>query len=169
MTLQETPNRVPTNTQIKNEKDDQEIITSINSSPTADDTVLNRYSVFLLYCVAEFNQRACLVLLVSTDKSHAKMGKFSKYLNKVVDSSTTAGIAATGVGIPIAKGAGKITGELVEGLINEYEKSKQHKEGKLAEHLLKTFEPDDPEWILFLLDSFSTIFLWYAMIFFINN
>ena len=122
MTLQETPNRVPTNTQIKNEKDNQEIITSINSSPTADDTVLNRYSVFLLYCVAEFNQRACLVLLVSTDKSHAKMGKFSKYLNKVVDSSTTAGIAATGVGIPIAKGAGKITGELVEGLINEYKK-----------------------------------------------
>ena len=91
------------------------------------------------------------------------MGKFSKYLNKVVDSSMTVGITSTGVGVPIAKGAGKITGELVEGLINEYEKSKQHKEGKLAEHLLTTFEPDDPKWISFLLDNFSTIFLRYVI------
>ena len=98
--------------------------------------------------------------MVSTDKSNAKRSKFSKYLNKAVDIGVTGGIAAIPVAAPIAKGAGKITGELVEKLISEHEKSKQHKDGKLIEHLLKTFQPEDREWIMFLLDSFSTIFIW---------
>ena len=84
----------------------------------------------------------------------------SKYLNKAVDVGVTGGISAIPGAAPVAKGAGKITGELVEKLISEHEKSKQHKEGKLIEHLLKTFQPEDREWIMFLLDSFSTIFIW---------
>ena len=142
--------------EIKLEKDDQ----GQETSPTANDTILHRFSEFLLYCVAEFNQKACLVILVSTDKSNAKTSKFSKYLNKAVDTGVTAGIAQTVVGAGAAKGAGKMTGELVEGLIKKYEENKQHKKSKLTEHLLKTFQPDDPEWILFLLDGFSTIFIW---------
>ena len=98
--------------------------------------------------------------MVSTDKSNAKKSKLSKYLNKAVDVGVTGGISAIPGAAPVAKGAGKITGELVEKLISEHEKSKQHKEGKLIEHLLKTFQPEDREWIMFLLDSFSTIFIW---------
>ena len=131
-----------------------------DESPTADDTIANRLTEFLICCVVEFNQQACLAILVSTDKSNAKTSKFSKYLNKVIDVGVTGGVAAIPGAAPIAKGTGKITGELVEHLIKEYEKSKQHKEGKLIEHLLKNFQPEDPEWIQFLLDSFSTIFIW---------
>ena len=76
-----------------------------------------------------------------------------------MDSGVTIGLAATVVGSPIAKGAGKVTGELLEVLLKEHEKSKQHKKGKLAENLLKSFEPDDSKWIWFLLDCFSTIFI----------
>ena len=132
----------------------------VKESPTADDTLANYYKEFLVCTVVEFIQQACLALLVSTDKSNAKRSKFSKYLNKAVDIGVTGGIAAIPVAAPIAKGAGKITGELVEKLISEHEKSKQHKDGKLIEHLLKTFQPEDREWIMFLLDSFSTIFIW---------
>ena len=145
---------------IKATKDQQEIHINIEMSPTADDTVYNRYFQFLLYTVTEFMQKACLAILVSTNKSNAKTSKFSKYLNKAVDVGVTGGIAAIPGAAPIAKGAGKITGELVEKLISEHEKSKQHKDGKLIEHLLKTFQPEDREWIMFLLDSFSTIFIW---------
>ena len=131
-----------------------------DESPTAHDTIANRYFEFLVCCIVEFNQQACLAILVSTDKSNAKTSKFSKYLNKVVDVGVTGGIAAIPGAAPIARGTGKITGELVECLIKEYEKSKQHKEGKIIEHLLTTFQPEDPEWIQFLLDNFSTIFIW---------
>jgi hypothetical protein len=128
-------------------------------SPTGNDTHYNRYYQFLLYTVTEFNQNACIVILISTDKSNVKTSKYIKYLKKTVDSGVTIGFSATVVGSPIAKSAGKISGELVEGLLKEYEKSKQHKKGKLAEHLLKSFEPDDSKWIWFLLDCFSTIFI----------
>ena len=132
----------------------------VKESPTADDTLANYYKEFLVCTVVEFIQKACLALLVSTDKSNAKRSKLSKYLNKAVDIGVTGGISAIPGAAPVAKGAGKITGELVEKLISEHEKSKQHKEGKLIEHLLKTFQPEDREWIMFLLDSFTTIFIW---------
>ena len=70
------------------------------------------------------------------------------------------GVSAIPGATPIARGAGKITGELVQKLIQEHNNSKQHKEGKRIEHLLKSFEPEDREWILFLLDCFNTIFIW---------
>ena len=145
--------------EIKTEKDDQKIIILKEMSPTGNDTPYNRYYQFLLYTVTEFNQNACIVILISTDKSNVETSKYIKYLNKTVDGGVTIGLSATVVLSPIAKSAGKITGELVEGLLQEYEKSKQHKKGKLAEHLLKSFEPDDSKWIWFLLDCFSTIFI----------
>ena len=83
----------------------------------------------------------------------------SKYLNKAVDVGVSGGITAIPGAAPFAKGAGKVAGELVENIVKEYKQSEQHKKGKLAEHLLKTFQPDDPEWIWFLLDCFSTIFI----------
>ena len=133
----------------------------IEESPTADDTVANCYTEFLVCTVVEFNQLACLAILVSTDKSNAKKSKLAEYLNKVVDVGVTSGVSAIpGAPPPVAKGAGKITGELVQQLIQEYNNSKQHKEGKRIEHLLKSFEPEDRKWILFLLDNFSTIFIW---------
>ena len=144
---------------IQTPKDHQEIDIKIEMSPTADDTVYNRYFQFLLYAVTEFIQQACLAILVSTNKSNAKTSKFSKYLNKAVDVGVTGGISAIPVAAPIAKGAGKVAGELVEGIVKEYKQSEQHKKGKLAEHLLTTFQPDDPKWICFLLDGFSTIFI----------
>ena len=130
--------------------------------PTANDNFKNRYSEFLLYCIAEFNQYACLAILVSTDKDNAKTGQLSKYLSQAVESGLTAGIALSGVpiGATIGKGTGKVSGEIVGGLIKEYEKSREHKKGKLAEHMLKSFIPDDPKWISFLLDCFSDIFVW---------
>ena len=145
--------------EIKTEEDDQKIVVLKQMSPTGSDTPYNRYYQFLLYTVTEFNQNACIVILISTDKSNVKTSKYIKYLKKTVDSGVTIGFSATVVGSPIAKSAGKISGELVEGLLKEYEKSKQHKKGKLAEHLLKSFEPDDSKWIWFLLDCFSTIFI----------
>ena len=145
--------------EIKTEKDDQKIVVLKQMSPTGSDTPYNRYYQFLLYTVTEFNQNACIVILISTDKSNVKTSKYIKYLNKTVDGGVTVGLSAAGVLSPIAKSAGKITGELVEGLLQEYEKSKQHNKGKLAEHLLKSFEPDDSKWIWFLLDCFSTIFI----------
>ena len=145
--------------EIKTEKDDQKIISLKEMSPTGNDTPYNRYYQFLLYTVTEFNQNACIIILVSTDKSNVKTSKYIKYLKKTVDSGVTIGMSATVVGSTIAKSAGKITGELVEGLLKEHEKSKKHKKGKLAEHLLKSFEPDDSKWIWFLLDCFSRIFV----------
>ena len=145
--------------EIKTEKDDQKIVILKEMSPTGNDTPYNRYYQFLLYTVTEFNQKACIVILISTDKSNVETSKYIKYLKKTVDSGITIGMSATGVLSPIAKSTGKITGELVEGLLKEYEKSKQHKKGKLAEHLLKSFEPDDSKWMCFLLDCFSTIFI----------
>ena len=70
------------------------------------------------------------------------------------------GVSAIPGATSIARGAGKTTGELVQKLIQEHNNSKQHKEGKRIEHLLKSFEPDNREWILFLLDGFTTIFIW---------
>ena len=147
------------NEKIKATKGQQDMEINIEMSPTADDTVYNRYFQFLLYTVTEFNQQACIAILVSTDKSNAKTSKFSKYLNKAVDVGVTGGISAIPGAAPIAKGAGKVAGELVEGIIKEYKESEQHKKAKLAEHLLTTFQPDDPTWIRFLLDGFSTIFI----------
>ena len=141
------------------DQDQQEIDINIEVSPTADDTVYNRYFQFLLYTVTEFMQKACLAILVSTDKSNAKTSKFSKYLNKAVDVGVTGGISAIPGARPIAKGAGRVAGELVEGIVKEYKQSEQHKKAKLNEHLLTTFQPDDPKWISFLLDGFSTIFI----------
>ena len=136
--------------------------TPIHETPTANDNFKNRYSEFLLYCLTEFNQYACLAILVSTDKNNAKTGQLSKYLGQAVESGLTIGLACSGVpkGAAIGKGIGKLSGEIVGGLIKEYEKSKKHKKGKLAEHMLKSFEPDDPKWISFLLDCFSDIFVW---------
>ena len=128
-------------------------------SPTADDTVYNRYFQFLLYTVTEFIQQACLSILVSTDKSNAKTSKLSKHLNKAVDIGLAGGISAIPGARPFARGAGKVAGELIEGIVKEYKQSEQHKKAKLAEHLLTTFQPDDPKWIHFLLDGFSTIFI----------
>ena len=132
----------------------------IYETPTANDNFKNRYSEFLLYCVAEFNQYACLAILVSTDKDNAKTGQLSKYLGKAVESGLAHGLALCGVPKPIGKTTGKVSGQIVGGLIKEYEKSKIHKEGKLAEFMLKSFEPEDPKWISFLLDCFSDIFVW---------
>ena len=145
--------------EIKTEKDDQKIVVLKQMSPTGSDTPYNRYYQFLLYTVTEFNQNACIVILISTDKSNVETSKYIKYLNKTVDGGVTAGVSATVVLSPFAKSAGKITGELVEGLLKEYKKSKQHKKSKLPEHLLNSFEPDDSKWIWFLLDCFSTIFI----------
>ena len=146
--------------EITDERDNIDHTNIVEKSPTADDTIANRYIEFLICCVVEFNQQACLAILVSTDKSNAETNSLCNYLNKAIDIGVTIGITAIPGAAPFAKGAGKITGELVEGLIKEYEKSKQHKEGKNIEHLLKTFQPEDRKWIIFLLDSFSTIFIW---------
>ena len=132
----------------------------VEESPTADDTLANVCSEFLVCTVVEFCQQACLAILVSTDKANAKKSKFAKYLNKVVGVGVAGGVSAIPGAAPIARGAGKITGELVQKLIQEHNNSKQHKEGKRIEHLLKSFDPEDREWILFLLDSFNTIFIW---------
>ena len=146
--------------EIKDERDNLDHANIVEESPTADDTIANRYIEFLICCVVEFNQQACLAILVSTDKSNAKTSSLFNYLNKAIDIGVTVGITAIPGAAPFAKGTGKISGELVDGLLKEYEKSKQHKEGKNIEHLLKTFQPDDRKWIIFLLDSFSTIFIW---------
>ena len=158
---EEISNNVEENVYKKNKaaKDQQEMDINIEMSPTADDTVYNRYFQFLLYTVTEFIQQACLAILVSTDKSNAKTSKFAKYLNKAVEVGVTGGISAIPGAAPLAKGAGKVAGELVEGIVKEYKESEQHKKAKLAEHLLTTFQPDDPKWIRFLLDGFSTIFI----------
>ena len=63
-----------------------------DESPTAHDTIANRYFEFLVCCIVEFNQQACLAILVSTDKSNAKTSKLSKYLNKAVDVGAFRGI-----------------------------------------------------------------------------
>ena len=86
----------------------------------------NCYYEFLVCTVVEFNQLACLAILVSTDKSNAKKSKFAKYLNKVVDVGVVGGVSAIPGAAPIARGAGKITGELVQKLIQEHNNSKQH-------------------------------------------
>ena len=57
-----------------------------NNSPTSEDTIENRYSEFLVYCVTEFNQSASLAIMVSSNKKHAKTSEFTKYLKRL-DSS----------------------------------------------------------------------------------
>ena len=158
---EETSNNAEKNIyeEIQTAKDHQEIEIKSEMSPTADDTVYNRYFQFLLYTITEFMQKACLAILVSTNKSNAKTSKFYKYLNKAVDVGVTGGISAIPGAAPIAKGAGKVAGEFVEGIVKEYKQSEQHKKAKLTEHLLTTFQPDDPRWISFLLDGFSSIFI----------
>ena len=115
-----------------------ESISIPKNSPTAEDTVRNRYIEFLVYCVIEFNQKAYLTILVSSDKENAQTSKFSDYLNKGVVGGLT---------IPFGNGIGKVSGETIGGLVKQYEISKEHKKSKLAEHLLNGFEPDDPKWI----------------------
>ena len=95
--------------EIKTEKDDQKIVILKEMSPTGNDTPYNRYYQFLLYTVTEFNQNACIVILISTDKSNVETSKYIKYLNKTVDGGVTVGLSAAGVLSPIAKSAGKIT------------------------------------------------------------
>ena len=63
----------------KIEDNDRQEYDIFYKGPTAIDTMKNRYSEFLLYCVTEFNQNACLVILVSSDKENAEISKILEF------------------------------------------------------------------------------------------
>ena len=134
---------------------------SINSSrptPTAEDTMMNRFHKFVLYGTIQFNHRAATEILISTDKNNAKNCKSAKYIGKFVEASVSGGALLSGAG-PASKAIGNFSGQVVGEIVNTLDKNKQHKASKKIEKFLEGFDPEDEQWIQFTLNFFCEIFM----------
>ena len=130
--------------------------------PFLEGNLRNHFREYLLFGGTEFNHRACLELLVSLDKNNAKTGKLSDYLSKSISSGVIAASAIAGGpgGVAIGKGVGKFSGEVIGELVSAIEKNKLHSASKRIEKTLQAFDPEDPDWIRFMLDCLSEIYIW---------
>ena len=128
------------------------------SSPTSEDNMKNRFREFVLYGAIEFNQAVATQILISTDKNNTKSSKGAKYIGKVVEVSVTGTGLVAGLG-QITKPIGIFTGEVMKQIVTTYDKNLQHKNSKKIEKLLEGFDPEDEQWMKYILDSFCDIFI----------
>ena len=127
-------------------------------SPTAEDTIKNRLRVYLLHGATKFNHTAAAYILISLDKDNAKTSKSAKYLGKVVEGSVSGAAYLGGAG-HMSKAIGSFSSEIVSEIASTVDKNKQHKVSKKIEKFLEGFDPEDEDWIRFLLTCLSDIFI----------
>ena len=127
-------------------------------SPTAEDTIKNRLRVYLLHGATKFNHTAATYILISLDKDNAKTSKSAKYLGKVVEGSVSGAAFLGGAG-PMSKAIGSFSSEIVSEIVSTVDKNKQHKVSKKIEKFLEGFDPENEDWIRFLLTCLSDIFI----------
>ena len=140
-------------------KNMENIVEMDEMSPTAEDNMKNRLREFLLHGLIQFNQTASTNILISMDKDNAKTSKCANYIGKIVNASVTGGAFLAGAAGPLAKGVGMVSGEIVDQLITEYDKSMQHKTSKKIETFLEGFDPEEEKWIVFILQCLTEVFL----------
>ena len=129
-----------------------------NLPSTIEDTIYNRFYEFVFYGTIQFNHRAATEILISMDKNNAKSCKSAKYIGQFVEASVSGGSFLAGAG-PASKVIGNFSGLIVKEIVDTLDKNVQHKTSKKIEKFLEGFDPEDEQWIQFILNCFCEIFI----------
>ena len=125
----------------------------------------NRHTKFIQNGVTHFYIRASTEILKAKSKDNVKdKDRATAFLTKAIDVSLKPGYKALGAACgSIVTAPALVTGKILKFLVEAKNETDQHNNAKNIEKLLAGFNPEDAEWIKFLVAVFHDIFKAYNL------